>query len=96
MPDLPGHYIDSIEDHLRSAFTLAQYMEKDLQELEGDSDLFRKVSYYLVPSLNHWLVGAQAGNIKDLRDTLAKRFEEAVKAAKPAAQGNGHEILTKK
>lgn len=70
MSDATKNYIDYIEDHLKAAFDNAQMLEKYLEETEGDSDLFRKVSFYLVPSLNHWLVGAQAGNIKDLRDAL--------------------------
>lgn len=96
MPSDPKHYIDHIEDHLRTALKLAQMMEADIQESEGDSDLFRKVSFYLVPSLNHWLIGAQAGNIKDLRDCLARREDEAKKIATPGHKGDGHEVLTKK
>ena len=43
---------------------------------EGDSELHRKLSSYLVPNLTHWLTGAQAGGIKDLTTTVERRKNE--------------------
>jgi hypothetical protein len=67
------NYRDNIENHLGIALNIAQQMQTEVQQTEGDSDLFRKLSMYLTPNLNHWINGAQAGNMKDLKETLTRR-----------------------
>ena len=67
------NYASKIADHLQSALVLAQQMQKLTLDSEGDSDLHRKLAFYLVPNLNHWIVGAQAGNIKDLSELFTRR-----------------------
>lgn len=74
--DINKNYIEHVEDHLNTALANAVLLQKHIQETEGDSDLYRKVSFYLIPTLNHWLHGAQAGSMKDLRDALNKREEK--------------------
>jgi len=89
--------IEEIENHLQSALAIAQSMQKHVESIEGDTDLYRKFAFYLTPSLNHWLVGVQAGNIKDLKETLARRVAkpEEKKMTQNSQQGDGHEVLTK-
>jgi hypothetical protein len=70
------NYIGDIQDHLKSALALSQQLQSRVQEVEGDSDLYRKLAYYLTPSLNHWIEGLQAGNIKDLNELLDRREKE--------------------
>ena len=67
------NYTDNIAGHLQSALQLALQMQGAVIHTEGDTDLHRKIAYYLIPNLNHWIEGTQAGNVKDLRDLLAKR-----------------------
>lgn len=66
-------YADNIAIHLQSALQLAQQMQQLTHSTEGDSDLHRKLGFYLVPNLTHWVNGAQAGGVKDLDTTLEKR-----------------------
>lgn len=66
-------YADNIAIHLQSALQLAQQMQQLTHSTEGDSDLHRKLAFYLVPNLTHWISGAQAGGVKDLDTTLEKR-----------------------
>lgn len=73
MSDIIKNYIDHIEDHLNVARENAILLQTHVQETEGDSDLHRKLAFYLTPSLNHWIEGAQAGNMKDLRELLDNR-----------------------
>lgn len=91
------NYIDNIDNHLQAALSNALILEKHLETVEGDSDLYRKIAFYLSPSLNHWLIGAQAGNIKDLRELLARRASVIQPLPQPPMyEGNGHEVVTKK
>lgn len=86
-------YIDSIEDHLKSAAAIAQNMKDVVQQMEGDSDLYRKLSFYLCPNLIHWITGMQAGNMKDLKETVARRLAPAGDNAVQSV--NGDKVLTK-
>ena len=65
--------VNEIESHLSIALSLSQQMQQRVHALETDSDLYRKLSFYLTPSLNHWINGAQAGGMKDLKALLDKR-----------------------
>ena len=67
------NYIDHINDHLLTALNLANKLQKEVQDTEGDSDLYRKLAFYLTPNLNHWITGAQAGNMKDLKELIVRR-----------------------
>jgi hypothetical protein len=67
------NYIDNIESHLSCIVEIAKNMQDDVMAAEGESDLHRKLTSYLVPNMNHWLNGAQAGGIKDLKELLAQR-----------------------
>jgi hypothetical protein len=67
---------DNIHSHLEIAFNLAQQMQVEVQNQEGDSDLYRKLACYLVPGLNHWINGPQAGNMKDLDELFKRRVDE--------------------
>lgn len=69
-------YIARIDDALTMALVHSQHLQKHLLETEGDSDLHRKVEAYLVPNMQHWIGGRQAGNISDLRETIARRLAE--------------------
>jgi len=69
-------YINQIDDALTMALVHSQHLQKHLLETEGDSDLHRKVSAYLTPNMQHWLAGRQAGNIVDLKETMARRLVE--------------------
>lgn len=88
------NYIDDIEDHLRAAVTVAQQMQVYVQSVEGDSDLYRKLAFYLVPSTVHWIDGKQAGSIVDLRETLTRRLAEP--AVNAVQSDNDSKVLTKK
>ena len=68
-------HITDIQNHLEYALDIAKRMQDEVQISEGDSELFRKISFYLVPSLNHWINGVQAGSIKDLESLLKSRDE---------------------
>jgi hypothetical protein len=94
--DVVKNYIDHIENSLSIALSNALLLQKHVEETEGDSDLYRKLAYYLSPSLNHWMTGAQAGNMKDLRELLNRRIaSQGTTMATPGQQGDGHEVLTK-
>ncbi len=74
---------EEIQIHLESALAIANSMHATVGNTEGDSDLNRYLSYYLVPGLNHWLTGNQAGNMKFLAELFARREqEELAKSAK--------------
>jgi hypothetical protein len=89
------NYTDNIADHLNTALNLALQMQQLAAETEGDSDLYRKLAYYLTPNLSRWVSGAQAGNMQDLRELFARREAQARVLPQPAAkEGNGHEVLT--
>jgi len=66
-------HITNIQNHLEYALDVAKRMQDEVQTSEGDSELFRKISYYLAPNLNHWINGAQSGSIKDLESLLKSR-----------------------
>jgi|SRR5690606_29642644 len=89
------NYVDHIDDHLSMALNLAQKMQELVLETEGDSDLNRKLAFYLIPNLTHWIVGAQAGNMKDLKETLARRLATQESNMLQSHQGEGHNVLTK-
>lgn len=65
--------LNQIHNNLFIALQKAQALQAKVFEEEGDSDLHRKFANYLVPNLNHWLSGAQAGSLKDLQETLTRR-----------------------
>lgn len=89
-------YVDNIESHLQAALSVALAMQKHVEETEGDSDLYRKLAFYLSPNLNHWLSGAQAGNIRDLRELLQRRAaSQGATMQVPGQQMGGLEVLTK-
>ena len=88
------NYIENIEDHLRTAATIALHLQNHVLQTEGDTDLFRKLSYYAVPSLNHWIEGSQAGSMKDLKDCIARRVDNATETVVQSADTD--KVLTKK
>lgn len=93
--DALKNYRDNIEYHLQTALTLAQDMQTVTFTAEGDSDLNRYLACYLVPGMNHWLTGAQAGNMKNLKELFERREkEEVAKQTQAAKLGDGHEVLT--
>ena len=65
--------IEDIQQHLNDALNKANELQTLTQNVEGDSDLFRKLSSYLTPNLNHWVNGLKAGNMKDLNEVLKQR-----------------------
>ena len=67
------NHITNIQNHLEYALDIARRMQDEVQTSEGDSELFRKISYYLTPNLNHWINGVQSGSIKDLEVLLKSR-----------------------
>ncbi len=73
MSELIKHHVDQIAEHLDKALGNAVQLQEHVLATEGDTDLYRKLAFYLTPSLQHWLTGAQAGNMKDLNDLLDKR-----------------------
>jgi hypothetical protein len=89
------NYRDNIEYHLQTALNLATHMQQVVFSTEGDSDLNRYLGMYLVPGMNHWLTGNQAGNMKFLKELFERREKEQVaKAQESAKMGDGHEVLT--
>jgi len=96
MSDTMKNYVDNIEDHLKTALAIAQLLQAHILETEGDSDLHRKLAFYLTPALIHWVAGAQAGNMKDLKESLARRLVEPVCSNVQSVEQDGHEVLTKK
>lgn len=70
--------IASIETHLQAALGDAINLQAHVMAEEGDSDLYRKIAFYLVPSLQHWITGVQAGNMKDLGTLLTEREQPAI------------------
>lgn len=68
--------INKINNAMFAALTEAQSLQKKVYEMEGDSDLYRKLSNYLVPNLHHWVTGNQAGSLKDLSETIERRNHE--------------------
>lgn len=74
--------LDQIKKHLQSALDLSQAWQTKVQTEEGDTDLTRKLAFYLTPNLNHWLHGQQAGNMKDLEELFKKRDEKATDQTK--------------
>lgn len=90
------NYTDNIAGHLNVALNLALQMQQLVAETEGDSDLYRKLAYYLTPNLSRWVSGAQAGNMQDLYELFARREEQpGVIMQGDSHQGDGHEVLTK-
>jgi hypothetical protein len=71
--DTIKNHITNIQNHLEYALDVAKRMQDEVQAGEGDSELFRKISYYLVPNLNHWINGTQSGSIKDLEALLKNK-----------------------
>jgi len=67
------NYLEQIKYHLEVSLTLAEKMQEKVQGNEGDSDLYRKLAFYLRPNLHHWIHGTQAGGIKDLNTLLLDR-----------------------
>ena len=65
--------LNLIKSYLEDAHRIAAKWQQDVYAVEGDSALFRKLSAYLTPNLQHWISGAQAGNVKDLEETLSKK-----------------------
>lgn len=88
------NYIDNIEDHLKTASAVAQQMQMYVQSVEGDSDLYRKIAFYLVPNTVQWVEGKQAGSIADLKETLVRRLAES--EVKAVQLDNDSKVLTKK
>jgi len=67
-------YVKVIDTSLKTAQQHALKLRHVVQQQEGDSDLYRKIEFYTVPNLTHWIEGLQAGNVKDLFDTLNGRL----------------------
>lgn len=89
------NYIENIEYHIQTARTIAQHMQEVVASTEGDSDLNRYISMYLIPGLNHWISGKQAGNTDFIKDLLSRRQNGQVAEVQESAKmGNGHEVLT--
>jgi hypothetical protein len=90
------NYTDHIASHLETALQLALQMQQLTMDSEGDSDLYRKLAFYLTPNLNHWVSGPQAGNVKDLRELFARRDAQQRNTMQVQShQGDGHDVLTK-
>ena len=90
-------YRSDMVSHLQMTLNLAQNMAALTLDKEGDSDLHRKLEFYLIPALNHWLVGSQAGNMKDLDDLFTRRAQNKEVSPQPSGKvGDGHEVLTDK
>lgn len=64
--------LEMIKLHLEDAHRIAVQWQAKVLSTEGDSALHRKLSAYLTPNLRHWIDGVQAGNVKDLEETLKK------------------------
>lgn len=94
--DVVRNYIARIEENLNAALSNTLLLQKHVEEIEGDSDLYRKLAFYLSPNLNHWISGVQAGNMKDLRELLNRRAaSQGTIMQTSGQQGDGHEVLTK-
>lgn len=89
------NYRDNIESHLEYSLAIAQNMQQVVFTEEGDSDLNRYLSFYLIPALTHWTTGAQAGNMKFLKELLDRRESEGIAKQQQSAKiVGGGEILT--
>lgn len=89
------NFTDNIASHLETALQLSLQMQQLTMDSEGQSDLYRKLAYYLIPNLVQWVSGSQAGNVKDLRELLARRDTMAVTSSKEKSyKGDGHEVIT--
>ena len=88
------NYVDNIESHLKAAAAVAQQMQAYVERTEGDSDVFRKLTFYLVPNTLHWLEGKQAGSIVDIKEALNRRLAEP--ATDVVQSDSGSKVLTKK
>jgi len=77
--DVIKKFIEDIDVALNTALVNAQHLQQSVQKTEGDSELYRKLAFYLVPNLNHWVSGAQAGSVKDLKDLMARRHDPKAK-----------------
>ncbi len=64
--------LNLIRSYLQDAHRLATQWQQAEYAAHGDSALFRKLSAYLTPNLQHWVTGAQAGSIKDLEQHLTQ------------------------
>jgi hypothetical protein len=73
MTETIKNYVGHINDGLEKALANALHLQQHVHATEGDSDLYRKLAFYLTPSLQHWLSGPQGGSMKDLNDLLDKR-----------------------
>lgn len=90
------NYLDHYEYHLNVALQNVQHMMQAVLASEGDSDVHRKLQMYTVPNLTHWISGAQAGNVKDLKETFARRKVDKEKVmTEQSYRGDGHDVLTK-
>lgn len=77
------------------AHSIAQQWQDRVQSEEGDSDLYRKLAYYLTPNLLHWVTGKQAGSMEDLDELVKRRVRDSKSNAnKKGNRGDGHEALT--
>lgn len=65
--------LNLIRSYLEDAHRIATQWQEAVYAAEGDSALYRKISAYLTPNLQHWITGAQAGNIKDLTETFMQK-----------------------
>ena len=65
--------LNIIKSYLEDAHRTAAQWQQAEYAANGDSALFRKLNAYLTPNLQHWITGVQAGNIKDLEETLSKK-----------------------
>lgn len=75
-------FIKDIDSHISHVYAKSRTMQDLVQQAEGDSDLYRKLSFYLTPSMHHWLEGLQAGNIRDLQELLNSRSGSGSKKKK--------------
>ncbi len=64
--------INKINNSLYLALASAIELQKKVFEAEGDSELNRKLTSYLIPNLSHWITGSQAGSMKDLNDLIER------------------------
>lgn len=73
LPDFVKDRVELIRKNLENALFIADELQGTVYRTEGESDLHRKLTAYLMPNLEHWMHGVQAGNIKDLEDLIEKR-----------------------
>jgi hypothetical protein len=69
---------NEIQTHLENALAVAMSAQATVFANEGDSDLNRYFTHYLLPGLQHWLTGNQAGNMKFLDELFERREREAL------------------